>query len=112
MLYLNMNFMVYEKVLIPEVIELEPQGTAYSFEGKPIDLTFEQEVKAFKLSHSTTYFKLLASAKPFQVDKLAQNPLPKPTQSQTRVVVRRKPTSSKTWSNWRADLYTLKIQNP
>lgn len=112
MLYLNMNFMIYEKVLRPELIELEPQGIAYSFEGQPIDLTFEQEVKAFKLSHSTTYFKLLASTKPFQVDKLAQNPLPKPTQTQTRVLVRRKPNSSKTWSNWRADLYTLKIQNP
>ncbi len=111
LLYLNMNFAVEPRVLQPEVMELEPGKTVYAFDGSPFKLKLEEEVPAFKLDYCYFYFKLIASTNAFRVDTFKQDALPKPTQSNTRVVGRKKPnTLSK--STWRSDLFIFQFENP
>ncbi len=113
LLYLSMNFGSDGALLKPSVVKLKPGESLWTFEGKPIPLTYEDQVKAFNLPESLIRFKLIANTAFFDVTPLLLNDLPPPTDTRSagrlRSAGRKEPPIT---NDWITRLITLRMPNP
>lgn len=112
LLYLSMNFEVFTGLLPQGILALEKDAAVIAWEGRPIPLSYEPEVKAFNYPASTSYLKIIASTVFFDVNRFEQAELPSPlgiAQKPSTRAGRNAPASSE---DWITRLVTLKIPNP
>jgi len=112
LLYLSINFGSNGGLLKPKVVNLQPGESAWTFEGKTIPITFEQQVGYYNWPDSVTYLKFIANTEYFDVTPLLLPGLPSPVSMKKRGAGRRPPESNPDAHDWTTRLITMRMPNP
>lgn len=111
LIYLSETFQVYSSLFGEPVVFLEPGESAWAFDGGDVEMDLPEHITAFNWPNSFTWLKFMVSTQEFDPAVFDQEPLPMPTDGDTRGIKLATPAKVKA-SDWTTQLVRIRMPNP